>query len=111
MRAKRSWLMVAAILAPFAAGADIPPQRQDQLRHLLRHDCGSCHGMRLTGGLGPPLTPASLASKPAPALAATIRYGRAGTPMPPWNGLLSAEEARWLADLMKGGLGDAGANE
>ena len=104
-------LVLAAMLVPFAAGADIPSQRQEQLLHLLQHDCGSCHGLRLTGGLGPPLTPSSLARKPTPALTATIRHGRPGTPMPPWSGFISEEEARWLVDLMKRGIGDAGANE
>jgi cytochrome c55X len=107
----RVWLVLAATLIPFVAGAEPATQRQEQLRHLLRHDCGSCHGMRLTGGLGPPLTPSSLAQKPTPALAATIRHGRPGTPMPPWNRFVSEEEARWLVDLMKRGIGDAGTNK
>ncbi|NCF27282.1 MAG: cytochrome c [Gammaproteobacteria bacterium] len=107
----RVWLVLAATLIPFVAGAELATQRQEQLRHLLRHDCGSCHGMRLTGGLGPPLTPSSLAQKPTPALAATIRHGRPGTPMPPWSRFVSEEEARWLVDLMKRGTGDASTND
>jgi len=108
----RAWLMLAAmLLVAFAAGAEIPSQRKTQLQHLLQHDCGSCHGLRLTGGLGPPLTPPSLAHKSAPALAETIRHGRPGTPMPPWSAFVSEEEARWLVDLMKRGIGDASANE
>jgi hypothetical protein len=31
--------------------------------------------------------------------------------MPPWSGLVSAEEARWLVELMKGGFGSASTNE
>lgn len=104
-------LVLAAMLVPFAAGAELAPQRQAQLLHLLQHDCGSCHGLRLTGGLGPPLTPASLAHKPTPALTATIRHGRPGTPMPPWGAFVSEEEARWLVDLMKRGISERGANE
>lgn len=100
-----------ALLAPLTAGGEIPSQRQEQLRHLLQHDCGSCHGLRLTGGLGPPLTPASLAHKPSPALAAAIRHGRPGTPMPPWSEFVSPEEARWLVDVMKRGVGSTSANE
>jgi len=111
MQANRPWLVLAAMLAAFAANAEIAPQRQQQLRHLLRHDCGSCHGLRLTGGLGPPLTPASLAHKPAAELSAAIRHGRPGTPMPPWGRFLSAEEARWLVDLMKAGSVDGTTNE
>jgi cytochrome c55X len=108
---KHAWLVLAATLLPFWAGAEIPTQRQAELRHLLKHDCGSCHGLRLTGGLGPPLTPASLGHKPTPALSATIRHGRPGTPMPPWSGLVSDEEARWLVELMKDGFGGARSNE
>ncbi len=104
-------LVLMAMLVPIAAGAELAPQREAQLLHLLQHDCGSCHGLHLTGGLGPPLTPSSLARKPTPALTATIRHGRPGTPMPPWSGFVSEEEARWLVDLMKRGIGDAGASE
>lgn len=100
-----------ALLAPLTTGGEIPSQRQEQLRHLLQHDCGSCHGLRLTGGLGPPLTPASLAHKPSPALAAAIRHGRPGTPMPPWSEFVSPEEALWLVDVMKRGVGSTSANQ
>ncbi len=110
-----TWLvlawMLAVMLAAFPAGAEIASQRQEQLRYLLWQDCGSCHGLRLTGGLGPPLTPAALDHKPSPTLTATIRHGRPGTPMPPWSGLVSAEEARWLVELMKRGFGSASTNE
>lgn len=79
------------------AGA-VPPAvpRQRELVALLRQDCGSCHGMRLTGGLGPPLTAAALRAKPADALVATIVSGRPGTAMPPWQRFVSEAEARWL---------------
>jgi cytochrome c55X len=111
MRAEVPWLVLAAVLTSFSAGAEIPSERQEQLKHLLQQDCGSCHGLRLTGGLGPPLTPASLADKPSSALAAAIRHGRPGTPMPPWSGFVSDEEARWLVELMKRGVDAASANE
>ena len=89
-----------------AAAAEVPPERQGELRHMLTHDCGSCHGLRLTGGLGPPLTKASLVHKDTTALAAIIRHGLPGTPMPPWKAMLSDEEARWLAEYMKGTSAD-----
>ena len=85
-----------------AAGAEVPAGRQGELRHMLTHDCGSCHGLRLTGGLGPPLTKTSLTHKDATALAAIIRHGLPGTPMPPWKAMISDEEALWLAEFMKG---------
>ena len=87
-----------------AAGAAEPDaQRREALIHLLRHDCGSCHGMTLGGGLGPALTPAALEGKSVASLTATILHGRPGTPMPPWRGLLDDDEARWLAKAMKTG--------
>ena len=77
--------------------------RQGALLRLLRQDCGSCHGMRLTGGLGPPLTPQALRDKPADSLAATIVAGRAGTAMPPWRPFLSDSEAAWLVERLQQG--------
>ena len=100
--ANRSWIVLALALFPCLAGADVPAERQAELRHMLTHDCGSCHGLRRSGGLGPPLTPATLEDKESPALAAIIRHGVPGTPMPPWKAMISDEEARWLADFMKG---------
>ena len=46
------------------AAAEPSPARQKELIHLVRQDCGSCHGMTLQGGLGPALLPATLADKP-----------------------------------------------
>jgi cytochrome c55X len=96
-------------LWPCLSGAEIAAERQAQLRHMLTHDCGSCHGLLLTGGLGPPLKAANLAGKEAPALATIIRHGVPGTPMPPWKALISDEEARWLADFMKSNSGKRSA--
>lgn len=95
-------LALLAFSAASVAG-DLPKERQDALVHLLRHDCGSCHGMTLRGGLGPPLTPAALDGKAQAALEATILYGRAGTPMPPWQNMLSEAEVRWLVEALKSG--------
>ena len=96
----------AAKAIPVARGAvSAPvPERQRELLLLLKNDCGSCHGMRLTGGLGPALTPAALRAKPAESLAATIQSGRPGTAMPPWRRFLSEAEAEWLVARMV--LGD-----
>ncbi|MCK4743834.1 MAG: cytochrome c [Sulfuriflexus sp.] len=75
--------------------------RQNQLRHLLKHDCGSCHGMTMKGGLGPALRPNDLTSKSDELLVTVILHGRQGTPMPPWKHLLSKEDAEWLVKLMR----------
>ena len=88
--------LMAVVAAPDAV-------RQGELLRLLRQDCGSCHGMRLTGGLGPPLTPQALRDKPADSLAATIVAGRAGTAMPPWRPFLSEAEAAWLVERLQQG--------
>ncbi len=119
-------LMLAVALAAAAAAAPLPgaegsarvaaagaadpdPARQRELLVLLKQDCGSCHGMRLTGGLGPALTPEALRTKPAESLAATIYFGRTGTAMPPWRPFLSEAEARWLVARMIDGATDAAA--
>jgi len=92
--------VVATVLLPLALAAsaqDLDLARQQSLIRLVRQDCGACHGMRLTGGLGPALTREALADKPVEAVAAAIVHGRPGTPMPPWRDLLSDGEARWIA--------------
>lgn len=81
--------------------------RRQALVRMVRQDCGSCHGMRLTGGLGPALTPEALRTKPAESLAATIVYGRTGTAMPPWRRFMSEAEAYWLVARMIDGATDA----
>ena len=91
-----------------AAGADAPSTpRQAELLHLLRHDCGSCHGLTLKGGLGPALLPNELAATPDEVLVATILYGRPGTPMPPWRFALNEQETRWLVSILRKGELDA----
>lgn len=79
------------------------PARRAALTHLVLHDCGSCHGLTLKGGLGPALTPAALAGKAPEGLRATILYGRPGTPMPPWRGFLTDTEADWLVRALQRG--------
>ena len=74
--------------------------RQQELVRLVRQDCGSCHGMTLRGGLGPALLPVNLKEKPADGLAATIYYGRPGTPMPPWKQFMSEAEAAWIVEKL-----------
>ena len=98
--------LVQALACTNAAAADTPPsaERQRVLVRMVRQDCGSCHGMRLTGGLGPALTREALVDKPAAFLAATIFHGRPGTPMPPWRAMLTESEAQWIAQQLLAGL-------
>jgi cytochrome c55X len=102
----KSFCIAGLVFALGAPGVTAAPdsERQQQLVRIVRQDCGSCHGMRLTGGLGPALTRAALADKPVDSLAATIVHGRPGTPMPPWRTLLSADDARWIAERLLAGF-------
>jgi cytochrome c55X len=82
----------------------LPPARQAELVRMVRQDCGSCHGLRLTGGLGPALTPESLRQLPEDSLAAVIYHGRPGTPMPGWKTMLSEADADWIARQLRAGF-------
>ena len=89
---------------PFAAAATEPPApRQAELLHMLRHDCGACHGLRLDGGLGPPLTSAAMARYAPEVLEKMILEGRPGTPMPPWKALLGPADVRWMVHAIRSG--------
>lgn len=86
------------------AGETISAQRQSALDNLLIQDCGSCHGLRMNGGLGPALLPKQLEAQSIEFIANTILNGRPGSAMPAWSGLLTPLEARWIAQRLKSGL-------
>lgn len=103
--------LLPALLAPAALAAQVTdatappsPQRQEALVRLVRQDCGSCHGMKLTGGLGPPLTHHALADRSLETLVAVTLYGRPGTPMPGWSSMLSVADAMWIAQQLRVGF-------
>jgi cytochrome c55X len=99
-------LLILVICCPAGALAGAPDAgRQAQLLYLLKHDCGSCHGMTRKGGLGPALLPENLHDFPPEFLVMTILDGRPGTPMPPWRGELSEADARWLVEALNRGEG------
>jgi len=103
----QSRLTLALLLATGSAlveAADPAPARQQTLIHMVRQDCGSCHGLTLQGGLGPALTPQRLRDWPAENLAATITHGRPGTPMPPFKGILDATDVDWIARQLLAGF-------
>lgn len=94
-----------AVLVAFPSAASEPAaDRRVQLIQLVRQDCGSCHGLTLKGGLGPPLLPATLAEKDRVSLQYTILDGRRGTAMPPWRPFMREDEALWIVDALKKGL-------
>lgn len=107
-------LIGAAVVSALASAADArpaapDPERARELVHIVRQDCGSCHGLTLKGGLGPALTAEALAGKPAEGLVATIIGGRPGTPMPPFSTIVTEPEAQWIVDqLLRGFPPDAG---
>ena len=107
------WLALSLLLALPLSATAVPPlgERQQELRRLLQHDCGSCHGLHLGGGLGPALSPASINGKSLDYLSMIILDGLPGSAMPGWRGLLSAADARWLAQLLQSGemVGDNGS--
>lgn len=108
----RPWSTFAILLfaaaGPVAAGAAGPAApaeaRRAELIHMVRQDCGSCHGLSMKGGLGPPLVPAALADKDAAQLQFVVLHGRRGTAMPPWRRFLSDAEAAWVVELLRKGL-------
>ncbi|TXI60719.1 MAG: cytochrome c [Limnohabitans sp.] len=100
------------LLMPLASAgqtATVDAPRAGELVRMVRQDCGSCHGMRLTGGLGPALTPSALHNMPLDSLSATIYHGRPGTPMPPWRAMVNENEARWIAQRLLQGFPEESA--
>jgi cytochrome c55X len=98
-------LIALLLAAPASAEPSVPDAARSQvLVRMVRQDCGSCHGMRLTGGLGPALTPEALAERPLEMLTTVIYRGRPGTPMPGWQSMLNESEAQWIAQKLLAGF-------
>lgn len=91
-------------LKPEAPAESIDAARQAQLIRLVRQDCGSCHGIQLTGGLGPALTRDRMADFPYDSLVTVIYNGRPGTPMPGWKTMISEADAHWIARQLQAGF-------
>ena len=96
-------LLLVLLATSGSVNAEVGEARQDEILHLLKHDCGSCHGMTLRGGLAPALTADAMRDKPQEYLVNVILGGRPGTPMPPWRKFLNTEEARWLVQHLQSG--------
>ena len=104
-RRRRRGLLAAGLallaLGGGASAGEVTGPRAGELERLVRQDCGSCHGMRLSGGLGPDIRGPALAAIPRGTLAAIILDGLPGTAMPPWRSLISEEDAAWIAEYLK----------
>ncbi|MDH5369141.1 MAG: cytochrome c [Gammaproteobacteria bacterium] len=87
-----------------AEDGTISKERSVELNNLLVQDCGSCHGMTMKGGLGPALTPDILKNKSREMVTLTISNGRPGTPMPPWNNILTQQEINWIVNTLYTGI-------
>jgi len=101
------WMLalVLSLLGLGSASAEpLAAARQVELHNLLVQDCGSCHGLTMRGGLGPALLPENLRDRPREALIDTVLNGRPDTAMPPWNRMLSRDEAAWMIDQLRHGI-------
>ncbi|MBK8970338.1 MAG: cytochrome c [Hahellaceae bacterium] len=97
-------VLISLLFLSVFAYADAPEDtRQKEIQHLIRHDCGSCHGLTRKGGLGPDLLPERLQTIAADALFATIKFGRPGTPMPPWQDFFTDDEIHWIVEQLQEG--------
>ncbi len=106
-RPYRPWpsiAILACLVAPSALAEEVSIQRQHELRSLVVQDCGSCHGMTLKGGLGTALRPVDLDGVDPQTIAQIVLDGVPGKPMPAWRGLLSDDEALWIANALKSGV-------
>jgi cytochrome c55X len=100
--------MVAAVALTASSAASEPTaERRAQLEVMFLHDCGSCHGLTMNGGLGPSIRPSDVADLSDHDLATIITDGIPGTPMPPWGRHLSSEDVGWIIRLMRQGTADA----
>jgi cytochrome c55X len=95
---------LALVASPCVSAESVTAERRAELIHIVRQDCGSCHGLTLRGGLGPSLEAASLAGKDSEVLRFVILNGRRGTPMPPWREHLSESEAAWIVEQLRKGF-------
>lgn len=101
----RTFCLLLLLGSPAIVIADQPSQqRQQELMHLLKQDCGSCHGMTLKGGLGPALTVDAIADQSVADLVYTITYGREALAMPSWKNILTNDEILWLSEQLKSGI-------
>lgn len=102
--------LVLSVATAAAVAQDAPdPARQERLVRMVRQDCGACHGMRLTGGLGPSLSPVALAERTEEELVSAILDGRPGSAMPGWRAMLNESESTWIARKLKSGFPEESA--
>ena len=99
-----AFIIFAPGLSAFAQEQAISDSRQKELKHLLVQDCGSCHGLTMEGGLGPPLLAPEMSERPKEWLRQVILDGIPDTAMPPWRPFVNEVEADWLVKILQQGL-------
>lgn len=113
----RSWKIIAIITIGLLliscgggkpAPATLPPPTAPSppaidASSLYATTCVACHGVNRQGisGLGPALTPESLAARSDTELKDTISNGRPNTAMPPWKDTLKSQEIDALVQFLK----------
>lgn len=96
---------ILVINSSFSVKAEeLTSEREAQLVHMVKQDCGSCHGMTLKGGLGPTLLPEAMNKLPQEVIKSTILHGRPGTAMPEWKSILTEQEAMWISQQLQQGI-------
>jgi len=90
----------------FATEISPSPERQRELARFVRQECGFCHGLRLTGGLGSPLTAQTMKDRPVELMVAIILRGNPGSAMPGWQPYLNEVDAQWIVQALQEGLLD-----
>lgn len=93
-------LSISAAPVSWVFASEPDSNRQQELQYLLKQDCGSCHGLLLKGGLGPPLRAQDLKDKTPAYLKQVISKGIPGSAMPPWGNLLSDSDIDYLVQLL-----------
>ena len=93
-------LLVALVFSTSVVASEPNQERQQELRNMLAHDCGSCHGLTRKGGLGSSLLADALTHKTDEFLVQTILNGRKGTAMPPWKEFMTEQETLWLVQKL-----------
>jgi cytochrome c55X len=98
-----AWLVQGSAQAADAVPA---PDRQRELARFVRQECGFCHGLRLTGGLGSPLTAETMKDRPVELMVTIILRGIPGSAMPGWQPYLNEQDAEWIVQALQKGLLD-----
>ncbi|MFN3594413.1 MAG: c-type cytochrome [Thiobacillaceae bacterium] len=98
------WCVVGLAVALAATAGEGPRPDAQPLVRFVRQECGFCHGLRLNGGLGVPLTAETMRTRPIDYLETVISQGIPGTAMPGWAPYLTASQVRWIAERLREGF-------